>query len=92
MLYEVITIKEVYYTMSDIEKVEQTEVTAEEKVAEESMPTEENKAEAAESTPVAAEPAVEVTEKEQPQEAAPATVITSYSIHYTKLYDGQRPR
>jgi len=66
-------IKEVYYTMSDIEKVEQTEVTAEEKVAEESMPTEENKAEAAESTPVAAEPAVEVTEKEQPQEAAPAT-------------------
>lgn len=37
-------IKEVYYTMSDIEKVEQAEVTKEEKVAEESVPQEENKA------------------------------------------------
>jgi len=37
-------IKEVYYTMSDIEKVEQTEVM-EEKVAPESVPAEENKAE-----------------------------------------------
>lgn len=41
-------IKEVYYTMSDIEKVEQAEVTKEEKVAEESIPQEENKAEAVE--------------------------------------------
>ena len=40
-------IKEVYYTMSDIEKVEQTEVTAEESVADESVPAEENKAEKA---------------------------------------------
>ena len=44
-------IKEVYYTMSDIEKVEQTEVTPEEKVTEESVPSEENTAEAAQSAP-----------------------------------------
>ncbi|MEX1376667.1 MAG: bifunctional 4-hydroxy-3-methylbut-2-enyl diphosphate reductase/30S ribosomal protein S1 [Eubacteriales bacterium] len=38
-------IKEVYYTMSDIEKVEQTEVTEEKVVAEESVPVEDNKSE-----------------------------------------------
>ena len=40
-------IKEVYYTMSDIEKVEQTEVTEEKVVAEESVPVEDNKSETA---------------------------------------------
>ena len=43
-------IKEVYYTMSDIEKVEQTEVT-EEQVTEESVPVEENKTEEPKSVP-----------------------------------------
>ena len=60
-------IKEVYYTMSDIEKVEQTEVTPEEKVAEESVPAEENKAEATEAAPA---------EQEKPK-AEESTVATA---------------
>jgi len=77
-------IKEVYYTMSDIEKVVQPEVT--EEVAEESVPAEENKAEAAETE--AEEPKKEESKKEISTEDANASFMEDVEKSMVQIKSG----
>jgi len=77
-------IKEVYYTMSDIEKVEQTEVT-EEKVTEESVPVEDNKSET-----VAEVPAEESAPAEESKPEAAEGVSAEESANASFMEDVEK--